>query len=437
MTDQDIEEKAKEVIAADVRLFSGCEDAQTSGDMTDVANFNLPDPAGRAGGACTSGLLQVLYADHKDTSYELSFEDVLLKLRESLDGIGLSQVPQLSTSHNLDMQQPFHIVPEGSTGTRRAVMIGINYKGEGKLSGCCNDVKNMKEYIMDVHGFQEENITLLLDEKPQYTRPTRQNITRALKKMVQVSEPGDVVFIHFSGHGGKVKDFDGDEEDGFDETLIPVDFKRSGHIRDDYLFRNLVCPMKGGVTMTCLFDCCHSGTVLDLPFVFIGDGKQEGMGIQLDFEFGTIEQAAAAEPEEIEEYYTEEEIDSDEDDDEVVNEDDVPSDRPVARVDDETNLTATTQQNTDNPPEPVAEPSGEMQQINVRFRHRSFVINADVHDKFSEIRKSLEETTGVAVDDQRLTYNGLGITFKDEKSLSYYGCAPGGFFTLEEKKQAK
>lgn len=42
------------------------------------------------------------------------------------------------------MTQTFHIVPDGSTGTRRAVMIGINYTGQdGELKGCQNDVKNV------------------------------------------------------------------------------------------------------------------------------------------------------------------------------------------------------------------------------------------------------------------------------------------------------
>lgn len=62
------EDRAKAVIAADIRMFSGCEDAQTSADVSDVANIKLPDPVGRGGGACTSGLLQVLYADHVDRS---------------------------------------------------------------------------------------------------------------------------------------------------------------------------------------------------------------------------------------------------------------------------------------------------------------------------------------------------------------------------------
>jgi len=87
-----LEERAETAIAADIRMISGCEDAQTSGDIQDVGNFKLPDPAGRAGGACTSGLLQVLYADHHDTAADLTFEQVLMKLRDNLDEMGLSQV---------------------------------------------------------------------------------------------------------------------------------------------------------------------------------------------------------------------------------------------------------------------------------------------------------------------------------------------------------
>ncbi len=49
------------------------------------------------------------------------------------------------------------------------------------------------------------------------------------------SVDNDVVFVHCSGHGGRVRDVsgdegDGDKEDGYDLTLIPVDFKSSGQI---------------------------------------------------------------------------------------------------------------------------------------------------------------------------------------------------------------
>jgi hypothetical protein len=56
----------------------------------------------------------------------------------------------------------------------------------------------MKEYIMDVHGFQEENITILMDDGNN-TSPTHDNILAAYKQIVAESEAGDVVFCHYSG----------------------------------------------------------------------------------------------------------------------------------------------------------------------------------------------------------------------------------------------
>ena len=88
---------------------------------------------------------------------------------------------------------------------------------------------------------------------------------------------GDAVFTHYSGHGGKLRDQDGDEADGYDETLVPLDYAKRGQIRDDDLYKELVLPLPAGVIMTSVMDCCHSGTVLDLPYVFVADGEEEEM----------------------------------------------------------------------------------------------------------------------------------------------------------------
>lgn len=78
-------------------------------------------------------------------------------------------------------------------------------------------------------------------------------------------------FFHYSGHGGRVRDEHGDEDDGYDETIYPVDFDSyegtSGQIVDDLMHDIMVRPLCKGSRLTCIFDSCHSGTALDLPYV--------------------------------------------------------------------------------------------------------------------------------------------------------------------------
>ena len=68
----------------------------------------------------------------------------------------------------------------------------------GELAGCHNDVINMKEYIMDVHGFEEDNMTILMDDG-EHADPTRENIMNAYAQIVADSQEGDVVYLHYSG----------------------------------------------------------------------------------------------------------------------------------------------------------------------------------------------------------------------------------------------
>jgi hypothetical protein len=116
-------EKAKQAIPAEIRMISGCRDEQTSADVSNVASFSLPDPAGRAGGALTSALLNVTYADNQNTGKDLSYQETLLKIREQLEAKDFSQVPQLSSSRPMSMKKHFDLVPDNMVGTRRAVMM--------------------------------------------------------------------------------------------------------------------------------------------------------------------------------------------------------------------------------------------------------------------------------------------------------------------------
>ena len=178
------------------------------------------------------------------------------------------------------------IVPPKS-GVRRAMLVGVNYVGQkGELKSCHNDVENMKDYLIKAQGFRPGEILVLKDDGI-HPKPTKENIMNGFIRLTQYSQPGDVVFVSFSGHGGRVVDENGDEEDGFDESIIPVDFQKNGQIVDDDILDTFVKRMKGGVTCTVLMDCCHSGSVLDLPYYFATDKK--GMKMEKNFPFDTAD----------------------------------------------------------------------------------------------------------------------------------------------------
>jgi hypothetical protein len=75
----------------------------------------------------------------------------------------------------------------------------------------------------------------------------------------------DRVVISYSGHGTYIPDRNGDEADGKDECLCPSDFRISGLIKDDDLLY-ILRTFNPKTRIFIVVDCCHSGTILDLPF---------------------------------------------------------------------------------------------------------------------------------------------------------------------------
>lgn len=80
-----------------------------------------------------------------------------------------------------------------------------------------------------------------------------------MERLINDSRPGEVGVIQYSGHGIQVKDLDGDEADGQDEAIVPIDFESGRFIIDDDL-RGLLQVIPEGVSLTCFMECCHSGT---------------------------------------------------------------------------------------------------------------------------------------------------------------------------------
>lgn len=147
---------------------------------------------------------------------------------------------------------------------KRAVVIGINYKGtSAQLNGCINDADNICDQLL-LEGYRESDVRVMVDNSPKNRRPTRKNIIGAIDWLVKGAKAGETLWFSYSGHGTHTRDWSGEEVDGRDEALCPLDYQRAGLISDDYLRKHLVDRVPAGVKLVVILDCCHSGTGLDL-----------------------------------------------------------------------------------------------------------------------------------------------------------------------------
>lgn len=260
------DEEVKRYIPATIRVISGRRDqGEEEGNHT--------------GGLCTKAFLAALTlaGPHK------TWGQLLTHMRSSMEH-QLSQVvnmhhskqlPQLTSSRRIRPGDKCEIVPPYFNGTKRALFIGINYTGKGdkieELDACHMDVKKLKRYLQDAHGLKEDHCEVLMDDGKELM-PTRENMVKAMRRLINRSKRGDFLFIHYCGHGGVTL-----ENGEFDECLVPVDFDTAGLIQEDALHAEIVRPVVDGVTMTVLLDCCHVGSMLDLPFRFgVDRSKKHG-----------------------------------------------------------------------------------------------------------------------------------------------------------------
>lgn len=162
-------------------------------------------------------------------------------------------------------------IKAGKEIVRKAVLIGINYTGtEFELNGCINDTINLREFLITNKFFKDEHITMLNDTKTDNLYPTKANIINQFNEIVKFAEDNKDkivdVFISYSGHGANQRDTSGDESDGMDETLCPIDCDTVGFLVDDDIKKILVDKLGAHVNLLFLSDSCHSGTVLDLKY---------------------------------------------------------------------------------------------------------------------------------------------------------------------------
>ena len=101
--------------------------------------------------------------------------------------------------------------------TKRALVIGLGEqqdKAWNKINGD-KDVPFVQAMLKNA-GFK--SVTTLVNRQA-----TKVGIVRAFKRMTASCKHGDVVYIHYSGHGQQMTDIHNDEKDGLDECWIPYD----------------------------------------------------------------------------------------------------------------------------------------------------------------------------------------------------------------------
>lgn len=179
------------------------------------------------------------------------------------------------------------------SGRKKLLLVGINYfNTKNELRGCINDVHNMANFLVSNYGYLWGDIVILTDDTRDMVKvPTRDNIIRAMMWLVKDARPNDSLLFHYSGHGGQTKDLDGDELDGYDDTIYPVDFQQAGMIIDDVMHDIMVRPLLPGVRLTALFDSCHSGTALDLPYIYSTKGVVKEPNVLKDAGSGALNAA--------------------------------------------------------------------------------------------------------------------------------------------------
>ena len=156
---------------------------------------------------------------------------------------------------------------------KKALTIGINYTTLQycALKGCIDDIENITNLIVDKYGYARENVVQLRDDitDPHFL-PTRVNILNQLTSIIAESDKLTEIWIHYSGHGSQIQDRTGEETDGMDEVIVPIDYNTNGFIIDKEIYK-IINNSKCKTIL--VFDCCHSGSICDLQWMFEFNGN--------------------------------------------------------------------------------------------------------------------------------------------------------------------
>lgn len=152
--------------------------------------------------------------------------------------------------------------------TKRALIVGISeYQQNGENSWGVIHGSNDADTISNVLKAQGFKTTKICNKTA-----TAERIRKNIGNLITSCKSGDIVYIHFSSHGQPFEDLNGDEEDGWDESIIPYDammayekgkYEGANHITDDemYTFFQDIRRAIGAKGYLCVvIDACHAGS---------------------------------------------------------------------------------------------------------------------------------------------------------------------------------
>ena len=157
-----------------------------------------------------------------------------------------------------------------STTRHWAVLVGINFYVKDKcLQGCVRDVQSVKGYL-ETAGSSPVTISLLTASNPKDPRhirppehedawPNLKNLTGSLFRILREGKQGDHVYIHYSGHGTRLKNDQGRLDLAF--VLYENNEHRRSYFRGQHLASALRRMVENGMLVTLVLDCCFSGSV--------------------------------------------------------------------------------------------------------------------------------------------------------------------------------